>query len=337
MTRARPFDQWCVILSLLLQPTAFTLGHQQPPICHIWGTFSDPVFLDLSVWQQILFFLEKNILFWLLRHRAARWGPIFSPVIQPPSALWAGSSSDPVLRPLLCSGTHQVNASKSLGSTRTFHAVSPEPGPLCKNEGCWSSPLDVPAPLQLIQNSSDDLSFLGLLLLHSLHGRQVSSFTHTPMAKPGGHPQLLFPLYPLRIFFSSPLLSIPTALALVYTPRITAVASLLDLAFCFTLPHQPSALLTECYPQKTSELFTPLLKVLRGFPRTFRFCGVQGPLLIWLLPSSPQPPFLSFPRKPSPNMELQPAGATCWEAMLYAHSWASTWPRVPISVTLLIF
>lgn len=119
--------------------------------------------------------------------------------------------------------------------------------------------------------------------------------------------------------FSSPLLSIPTSLALVYTPRITAVASLLHLGFCFTLPHQPSALLTECYPQKTSELFTPLLKVLRGFPQNFQ--------ILW---SSRSPPHLapalfstvSVPTLPPQTLPKHGTSAP-WSYLLRGHALCS--------------
>lgn len=222
-----------------------------------------------------LMFSGNDPLFQLRRHCASSSSPVVSPAIQSPSALGAHTLSSG-----LCWGVHQGMASKSLVSIRTSFtgdsSVSPEPSPHVKMKAAGHLHLEVLVSLQSIQNSSHYPSFLrlvpsalpawetGVIIYPHTHGRSLEA-THNSSPF-DTHSEFSF-LLPSSLF---PLLY------LVYTPRVTAVASLPHLAFCFTLSHHPSMFPTEWHSQKTSEPFTPLFKVLWWFPQNLQIHGVQG-------------------------------------------------------------
>lgn len=111
VTKPHLFVQRCVILSPLLQPIAFTLGHQQTPICHIWGHFLTQSCLTYLCGRGCCGSLHFSgnglpLLPFNTMHNSPSCLPIISPLIQPLSALRAGSSQAPALLRLFTEGCH---------------------------------------------------------------------------------------------------------------------------------------------------------------------------------------------------------------------------------------
>lgn len=202
-----------MILSLLLQPIAYTSGCHQPPIFYIWGHF-----LTLSFWPLYMtvdtintfIFLETSS---LLSSKGMHWSPsclLFLPLIQPLSSH-------------LCS-THTiylVTLSKWLVSTHTSFIDNSSvsliwaPDPYIRMKAACSSPFGYLwlTLSQFIQYSLSSLSQTYSFPTPSMGDRHSPSVTY-PRQKSGSQPQLLSLTYPIRISFPSPPSPFPLLLPL---------------------------------------------------------------------------------------------------------------------------